>query len=96
MADDEYTKMRLDDALASGDPKVIRGKLAALLKNVDQGNGHITIYSAQVLMAELLRLSTDNVEKSSKRLECLTIILVILTIALIVIGLPPFLAMFHH
>lgn len=84
-------QMRLDDALNSGKPEVIRAKLAALLRNVDRGDGNIAIYSAQVCMAELLRLSVMKLEKSSKRLECLTIILIVLTVALIVIGFPPFL-----
>ena len=88
--------MRLDDALASGDPAVIRAKLAALLRNVDDGGGQITIYSAQVCMAELLRISIEKVEKSSNRLEWLTKVLIVLTIILGLVAVPPAIDAIKH
>ena len=79
------------DVIESRDPERIKRKLGELLQNVGTGTGRITIYSALLCSLVLETLAVEKLQNSSKRLECLTIILIVLTIALIVIGFPPFL-----
>jgi CHASE3 domain sensor protein len=76
--------------IGSGDPEQIRAKAIDILHDVGDGIGSpISIYCAQLCIAELQRLAAEKLERSSNNLERLTRVLIVLTIVLGLLALPP-------
>jgi hypothetical protein len=79
----------LQDVIASGDEARVREKLVALLQDVGDGMGMpITIYCAQLCAVELERQAAEKIAASSKKLERLTKVLIWLTVVLAILTLP--------
>ena len=79
----------LRDVIASGDEPQLREKLLGLLKDVEDGMGMpITIYCAQLCAIELERQAAERIAASSRTLERLTRTLIWLTIILAALTLP--------
>ena len=84
-------------AVASGEDDRIQQKMIDLLADVGDGMGsNITIYCAQLCQAELQRHAVKSLEKSSNRLERLTWALIVLTIVLVFVAVPPAIEAYQH
>jgi CHASE3 domain sensor protein len=87
----------VQEVIASGDAGKIQQKLIGLLQDVEDGMGMpITIYCAQLCQAELQRQAVKSLEKSSNRLERLTWSLIVLTIILVFVAVPPAIEAYRH
>lgn len=87
----------VQEVIASHDPKKVEQKLVELLQDVGTGTGSpITIYCAQLCLAELELQMIVKLEKSSKRLELFSIVLIVLTIGLMILAAPPFIEALKH
>lgn len=88
---------RVQDVIKSHDETVIEKKLVELLEDVGTGTGSpITIYCAQLCSIELQRIAVGRLHESSKNLECLTKVLIVLTIVLGVFAVPPAIEAIRH
>ena len=82
--------VEVQEVVASGDPKKLREKLIGLLEPFEDGMGMpVTIYVAQVVQGELQRIAVEKLEESSNRLEKLTKVLIVLTVVLMILAIPP-------
>jgi hypothetical protein len=83
-----YVFRRTADVLADSDAAII-SEITAILNLVGSPTGGISLQTAQLYLAELQRRNIRRLEKSSRCLEGLTVGLIILTIALLIVALPP-------
>lgn len=83
-------RVSVQEVIASRDPEKVREKLLGLLEPLEDGMGSpITVYCAQLCQAELERQAVEKLEHSSNRLENLTKVLIVLTVVLMLLALPP-------